>query len=130
MASPWLQLLKIARKGGPALAKQLPRLWPLLLESKNREKVGGIARDLASQSPTKRLRARVELTAQMAEGISSDATTDEEKVRATAWAQRSRNLLRRLDMPIEGRKAKAEHRDSVREQLEALQAEMDDHLGQ
>jgi arginine/lysine/ornithine decarboxylase len=130
MATPWLQVLQIVRKGGPSLAKQLPKLWPLLLESKNREKVGEIARDLASQSPTKRLRARVELTAQMAEGISKDASTEEEEARATEWAQRSRNLTRRLDMPIEGRKAKAEHRESVKEQLDALQAEMNAHLGQ
>ena len=65
MATPYAPLLKALRKGGPALIKQLPKLWPLLLESNNHKTVMEFMSDLASQSPTKRLRARVELTAEM-----------------------------------------------------------------
>jgi hypothetical protein len=117
MPVPYTQLLAALRKGGPMLAKQLPKLWPLLLESSNRKKVVEAASDLASQSPTKRLRARVELTAELADAMVKDSESGEDVERAADWARRARNLLRRLDMPVEGRKAKSAHRMSIREQM-------------
>ena len=129
MATPYAPLLIALRKGGPALVKQLPKLWPLLLESSNRKKLKEVISDLASQSPTKRLRARVEITAELAESMAKDADSAKDLERATDWAKRARNLHLRLDMPVQGHKAKSEHRASIRAQLDALQAEMNDHLG-
>ena len=129
MATPYAPLLKALSKGGPALAKQLPKLWPLLLEPSNRKKLMAFTSDLTNQSPTKRLRARVDLTAELAEAMAKDADAAEDLERATDWAKRARNLHLRLDMPVQGHKAKSEHRASIRAQLVALQAEMNDHLG-
>jgi hypothetical protein len=126
---PWLVILGVLRKAGPAAVKQLPKLWPLLLEKKNREKLVEAIRDLASQSPAKRLRARVKLTAALADDVAERSSTEEERARARDWSKRANNLLLRLDMPVQGRAAKAAHRTSVREQLEVLQQEMDNHLG-
>jgi len=52
----WAQALAVIAKAGPQVAKQLPKLWPLLLESKNRERLGEFFVDLANASPAKRLR--------------------------------------------------------------------------
>lgn len=125
----WMQVLTILRKAAPGIAKQLPRLWPLLLETKNRRRLMEAGRDLASQSPTRRLRARIDVTAALAEGMATDAKTSGERELAEDWARRAKNLARRLDMPIAGHQAKASHRASVQEQLEALQTEMNAHLG-
>ncbi len=116
-------------KYGPMAAKQLPRLWPLLLESRNREKVTGMLRDLSDRSPAKRLDARLELTAALAERIGQEARTPQEQQQAAAWRDRARNLQRRADMPVGGVRSRAAHRRSVREQLAALHAEMDERLG-
>jgi hypothetical protein len=113
----------------PVVAKQLPRLWPLLLESRNRDKVTGVLRDLAATSPERRLQARLELTAELAERIAQDATTEHEREQAHAWRDRARNLRRRADVPVGGVRQRAAHRRSVVEQLDALHAEMDAHLG-
>lgn len=113
----------------PVVAKQLPRLWPLLLESRNREKVTGLLRELADRSPAKRLQARLELTAALAERIGEEAESPREKEQAADWRDRARNLQRRVDMPVGGVRAKAAHRRAVRAQLDALHAEMDAHLG-
>ncbi|HET7276043.1 MAG TPA: hypothetical protein VFI91_12815 [Longimicrobiaceae bacterium] len=129
MVMPWGQVLKLLAKAGPLAAKQLPKLWPLLLETKNRKRVMEMARDLASQSPRRRLRARIDLTAALAEDIAAQAKTDEEREKAQDWSRRARNLARRLDMPVVGRQSKREHRHSIEEQLAALQAEMNDYLG-
>jgi uncharacterized protein YerC len=120
----WAQIAGLLGKAGPQVAKQLPKLWPMLLESKNREKLGGFFVDLTNNSPAKRLRARVELTAALADTIAEQAKTQEEGAEAEAWSRRARNLLRRLDMPVAGRKAKTAHRHAIREQLETLQEEM------
>lgn len=120
--------LALLAKAGPQAAKQLPKLWPLLLESKNRERLAELAKELASASPTKRLRARVELTAALTDEIASDATSDADRVQAEAWALRARNLTRKLNMPVAGRQAKAAHRRSIKDQLDTLQSEMNEHL--
>lgn len=124
----WVQAMQLLRKAGPVVTKQLPKLWPLLLESRNRQRVMEAARDLASQSPTRRLRARVTLTAEMADGFGAKAKTAEDKALAEEWVRRANNIVLRLDMPVAGRQAKAEHRQAVGAQLEALQAEMNSHL--
>lgn len=125
MASP---ILGILTKAGPWVFKQLPKLWPLLLEAKNREKLQEILKDLASNSPIRRLRAKVELTATLAEQMVEQADSEDEKQRAREWSRQARNLTIRLDMPVIGREAKRSHRQSVAQQLEALQADMDQHL--
>ncbi|MGZ5417103.1 MAG: hypothetical protein ACXWDI_07980 [Nocardioides sp.] len=126
----WIQMLALLGKTGPAAAKQLPRLWPLLLETKNRERVMEAAKDVASQSPKRRLRGRIEFTAAIADDIAAHPdSSDVDKRLAEDWARRARNLSRRLDMPVVGRQEKSEHRRSLREQLKSLQAEMNAHLG-
>ena len=125
----WTQLFALAGKAAPALAKQLPKLWPLLLEPKNRQKLMEMTRDLASQSPTKRLKGRIELTAALADGLVDNASSEEERALALDWANRSRNLQIRLKMPAQNRTARKEQRISIQAQLDALQAEMNAHLG-
>jgi len=124
----WTQLFTLAGKAAPALAKQLPKLWPLLLESKNRQKLIEVAGDLASQSPRKRLEGRIELTAVLADGLAEKAAGDEQRNLAADWARRSRNLKIRLEMPIKDRKARKVHRESIQAQLDELQVEMNAHL--
>jgi hypothetical protein len=124
----WGQVLAMLAKAGPQAAKQLPKLWPLLLESKNRERLSEFLVDLASASPTKRLRARVELTAALADEIASDAANEASRQQAEAWAVRARNLTRKLNMPVAGRKAKMDHRRSIKAHLETLQKEMNEYL--
>ena len=121
-------VVNLVTKAGPWLVKQLPKLWPLLLESKNRERLAEIAKDLGSRSPAKRLRGQVELTATLAERIADQAESESEREQAQDWSRRARNLAIRLDMPVVGREAKRLHRQSVQKQLEQLQAEMDQHL--
>lgn len=123
-------IVNLLGRAVPALAKHLPKLWPLLLETKNRQRLIEAGRDVASQSPTRRLRGRIEVTATLADGMATDATTDEERTQAENWSRRSKNLAIRLAMPVAGRQAKAAHRNSIQEQLSTLQAEMNTHLGQ
>lgn len=99
-------------KAGPQAAKQLPKLWPLMLESKNRERLGEFGKDLASASPTKRLRARVELTAALADEIASDAANESDRLRSEAWALPARNLTRKLNMPVAARRSSIGARSS------------------
>ena len=121
----WLQVLA---KAAPALGKQLPKLWPLLLESRNRQWLVDTARDLSNQSPRKRMRARVELTAALADSLAAKADDEEERQLAAAWTRRARNLGLRLEMPVQGRQHKREHLKSVQAQLDELQSEMNAHL--
>jgi hypothetical protein len=123
------RVLTIVSKAAPAIAKQLPKLLPLLLDESNRQRLFEAGRNVASKSPTRRLRGRVEVTATLAEGIATDARTDEERVTAEDWVRKSHNLARRLDMPVAGRNEKAAHRASISDQLQTLQNEMNDHLG-
>jgi len=100
------------------------------MDPKTRSAILDAARDLASQSPTKRLRGRVNGTVAVAQGIATDATSDErEREVAETWARRGRNLARKLDMPLEGRGAKAANREAVKLELAKLQGEMEQHLG-
>jgi hypothetical protein len=125
----WAQVLAAITKVAPKIAKQLPKLWPLLLESKNRERLGGFFLDLANASPSKRLRARTELTAALADEIAQSAENDAERERAEAWGRRARKLSLRQDLPVAGLRAKTENRRKIKTELVRLQAEMDHHLG-
>lgn len=123
-----VQLAQLVGKAAPVIAKQLPKLWPLLLESKNREKVSKLLTDLANSSPTRRLRARVQLTAELADAIAEQAKTDRERAQAEAWSDRARKLQHQLDMPIAGIKEKRAHRREVKGRLQKLQNEMNRSL--
>lgn len=118
------------RKALPALAKQLPKLWPLLLESKNREKIGDLARDLAAQSPKRRLGAKIRITQSLADTIGEKATTESERSRAEAWRSRAQKMLVRLDMPVAGVKDRRRHRSQIRHDLAELHAEMNEALSE
>jgi hypothetical protein len=122
------QALVLLRKGVPVLAKQLPKLWPLLLESKNRDKVGSLLRDLASASPTRKLAARMDLTEMLARRLVEQATTDEERTRAATWESHARKLRARLDMPVEGVKARRAHRQALHRDLGVLHTQMSEAL--
>jgi hypothetical protein len=74
------------------------------------------------------LRAKVELTATLAERMVAEAESEDEKQRAQAWSRQARNLTIRLDMPVIGREAKRSHRHSIAQQLEELQADMNRYL--
>ena len=77
---PALQgVLVVLQKALPALAKQLPKLWPLLLESKNREKLMSLARDLASASPKRKLAARMDVTELLAQRLMEEAEDDQQR---------------------------------------------------
>jgi hypothetical protein len=122
-------LLGIVIKATPWIAKQVPKMWPLLLDAKNRERVEQAVKDLASKSPTRRLRGQAELTASLAERMVERASSEEERSQASEWNRRAQNLVLRLDMPAVGRDAKRDHRQAVQTQLQQLQSEMDAHLG-
>ena len=121
-------ILAVLTKAGPWLLKQLPKLWPLLLESKNRERLQEVLRDLASNSPVKRLRAKVELTAALADQMIEQADSEAEKHQAGEWSRRARNLTIRLDMPVAGLSTKRSHRQAIAQQLAELQGEMNQYL--
>lgn len=125
MAGPLVIIAKVT----PFVAKQIPKLWPLLLDARNRGRLEEAAKGLASKSPRKRLRAHIDLTAALAERMVDQAGTDPERAQAREWNRRAQNLVLRLDMPVTGRDAKRAHRTAVQEQLEQLQREMDAHLG-
>jgi len=125
---PWSTILGLLRRGGPALLKLLPKLWPLLLESKNRQALVSAAKDLASLSPEKRLRGQAEGTHAVAKELASDASEPADRARAEDWAGGARDLIHQLKMPATGREARTRRRSSVRTQLDELQAEMQQHL--
>jgi hypothetical protein len=127
-AVPGGQIVSLLAKAGPVAAKQVPKLWPLLLESRNRERLAELAQGLADSSPTRRLRARLTLTAALADDIAGEARTDADRARAAGWATRARNLHHKMDLPVAGRTAKAVHRRAIRTDLDALHREMTAHL--
>ncbi|QIG44680.1 hypothetical protein G5V58_19545 [Nocardioides anomalus] len=116
--------LAVVRKAAPTLAL----LAPKLLDAETRERLVEAGKGLAARSPRRQLAAKVEVTALLAERMAAEARTPEERDRAAAWNERARKLRIRLDLPVVGRKARAEHRRSVLEQLGRLQAEMDREL--
>lgn len=126
---PALQgVLVIVQKALPALARHLPKLWPLLLESKNREKLMSLARDLASASPKRKLAARMDVTELLAQRLAEEAEDEQERSRAAEWQTRARKMRARLDMPVEGVKARRAHRAALHDDLAALHAEMSEAL--
>ena len=122
--------MPVLTKAGPWLIKQLPRLWPLLLDPKNRERVAEMTKNLASQSPGRRLRGKVDLTAAVTDRLAQESTSEAERARALEWSRRARNLVLRLDMPTTDRRMRRSQLRSVEAQLAALQAEIDGHLNQ
>jgi hypothetical protein len=127
---PWAQLLDLLKRGGPQLLRQLPKLWPMLLEPKTRRMLIDVASDVASQSPAKRLRGRIDGTCAVAEGFLVEAEDPDEKQVAEGWVKRARNLRRQLDVPVQGRSARRVRRGAVADQLGQLQEEMQRRLGQ
>lgn len=126
---PALQaVLVVLQKALPALAKQLPKLWPLLLESKNREKLISLARDFASASPKRKLAARMDVTEMLAQRLAEEAEDEQQRQRAAEWQSRARKMRARLEMPVEGVKARREHRATLHEDLATLHAEMSESL--
>lgn len=117
-------VLAAAQKALPILAKNLPKLWPLLLDSKNRDKLAGLVKDLAAATPKRKLAAKMKLTEMLAETAVEQAESDAEKQNAKEWQHRARNMRLRLDMPIEGRQAKRNHRNHLRQDLAKLHEEM------
>lgn len=126
---PALQgVLVVLQKALPALAKQLPKLWPLLLESKNREKLMSLARDIASASPKRKLAARMDVTELLAQRLAEEAEDEQQRQRAAEWQSRARKMRARLDMPVEGVKARRAHRAALHDDLAALHEEMSESL--
>jgi len=95
----WRTVLAAISRGGPELLKQLPRLWPLLLESNNRQAIFLAAKDLASLTPDKRLRGAVDGTLSVAQGLVADAGDESERAQAEAWVRSAKGLGRQLDLP-------------------------------
>lgn len=120
--------LPILRRALPALAKQLPKLWPLLLEAKNREKVMSLLRDLASASPKRKLAARMDLTELLAQRLSEEAQSEPERAQAAEWRSRAQKLRARVDMPVEGSRARRAHRAALHADLQSLHREMNEAL--
>lgn len=117
-------VMLVLQKSVPVLARQLPKLWPLLLDAKNRDKVASLIGDLASASPKRKLAGRMDLTELLAQRIAEQADSAEERKDAEAWQSRARKLRARLDMPVEGAKARRAHRADLRSDLAALHNEM------
>jgi len=122
------KLVQAVLVGVPVLAKHVPKLWPLLLESKNREKVADAARQLSTASPSKRLKGQIDLTAAMAEAVRDQAESDEDAHRAGEWMTHARKLRLRVDVPHADRASRKQHRASVKSSLTELQHEIDAHL--
>jgi len=113
---------------GPVLAKQLPKLAFLLTDAKTRDRLLGLAQDVASRSPARRVRARVDATAIMAESYAGQADSEAEREMALGWARRARRLAARAAVPVEGRAQKKAHGDEIRARLDELQAEINTAL--
>ena len=124
-----LPLLRLLRQGGPKLLAIAPLVLPLLKDNKNREALLHAARDLADRSPERRLRGRVSGTEAVAQGMADEAGTPQERELALGWVRRAHNLGRSLDMPVTTRSARRAKRDGIARQVDALQSEMEAHLG-
>ena len=124
-----LPLLRLLKAGGPKLLALAPTLLPLLKDTKTRETVLHAARDLADRSPERRLRGRVSGTAAVAQSLADEAAAPAERELALAWVRRAHNLGRSLDMPVTTRGARRAKRDGIARQVDALQSEIESHLG-
>lgn len=121
-------VIVILQKALPLVAKQLPKLWPLLLESKNRDKLISLARDLSSASPKRKLAARMDVTELLAQRLREESENEHERERASGWQSRARKMRVRLDMPVEGRQARRAHRAALHDDLAVLHTEMSESL--
>lgn len=126
---PWAAVLALLQRGGPALLKALPLLWPMMSDAKRRKMLFDGVKEVTNRSPSKRLRGRVQATIAIAEEIAAGAQEKPEQDKAERWAKRGRHLLLKLDLPIAEREAKAANRQEVKEQLDDLNAQMQEHLG-
>ncbi|MEO6791649.1 MAG: hypothetical protein ABI249_07400 [Ornithinibacter sp.] len=113
---------------GPVLAKQLPKLAFLLTDAKTRERLLGLVHDIASRSPARRVRARVDATAIMAESYAGQAESDSEREMALGWARRARRLAARAAVPVDGRAQGKAHLEEIRVSLDELQGEINTAL--
>jgi hypothetical protein len=118
----------LLKQAGPTLLKEVPKLWPLLLDKKVREQLIAAARNAAAQSPDKRLRGRLDGTVAVARGIAEGASDTAEQAIAQGWASRAVNLTLALDLPVDGQRNRAARRKIVKEKLAALLREMEEHL--
>ena len=71
----------------------------MLLDAKTRAVLLDAGKNMASQSPSRRLHAKMEATVAIAEGIAKEAKDEAGRERAELWARRGRNLSRKLDVP-------------------------------
>ena len=108
------------------IVRQLPKLWPLLLEAKNRELVMKYSRDLADKAPGRRLAAHVNMTVELAGAMVTRAGTEAERAQAQAWTRRATALRDRLALPVLDHKR--DHRKMLEADLKALHAEMSQSL--
>ena len=112
----------IVTKTIPFLVKQLPKLWPLLLDAKNREIVMGYAKDIADRSPQRRLAAKIDLTVALSESMAERATTTEDQDQARRWQKRAAAMRDRLALPV--MTDKRTHRAALAADLQSLHEEM------
>ena len=125
---PWLTLLEVLKKVAPRLAKVLATVGPFILNDEIRNTLGTFLKSLAGRSPTKRLRAEIEVTEALASRLATDAASEGDRELREDWARRARNLAVRVDLHLADRRDKKSHRNAVRSDLYALQSEMNDHL--
>jgi len=128
MASPLLTVLSLLRRSGPPLLKLLPKLWPLLLEQKNRDTLVAALKNAASRSPDRRLRGRLEGTVEVARAKAARAATDDERAVAGEWIRRGEDLVAQLDIPAGSRQARADRRSRLSRDLDRLHQEMESRL--
>ncbi len=119
---------RVATLAVPFLMKQLPKLWPLLLDPKNRDLVRKYAIDLSSKAPGRKLAAKIDLTSDLAQSMAERATTPAEAHRAQAWQKRAAAMRDRLALPVVADKRK--HRADLEADLRALHDEMSEVLRQ
>lgn len=112
----------LVAKALPFIAKQLPKLWPLLLDAKNRDLVMTYAKDLADKSPRRRLAANIALTEDLARSMAERAVTPTEQEQARRWQRRAAAMHDRLALPVMS--DKRAYRAQLQADLTSLHDEM------
>lgn len=112
----------VVTKALPFIMRQVPKLWPLLLDPKNRDVVMRYAKDLADRSPGRRLAANIRLTEDLAASMARRAGTPEEADRARVWQRRAAHMRDRYALPVMG--DKRAHLAALEADLTALHEEM------